>query len=246
MSECHQWSAKSCASSTMIASKRFPSGSPVATSAICAARSRSQKSASLRSWSVEMPHSFARSSKEPANAGRCRRGTPRAAVEVLREADRVAEQRDPLRLALPLSTREVLGLREGQDRLAGTGSTAHLQPVDEASHLEQGGLLLCEPVATASRSSACAVMSGTGRLRRQDLADEIDVVVVGHPLPRLLTVGEVWMRPARSSRSPRPEIVQRGQSGVVKSSARSVKGTTTMCPHRMGAGQVRQRGSAST
>ena len=112
------------------------------------ARSRSQKSASLRSCdAVSMPHSL-REVLERPDEGRpvVPRHPGELPLEVLREPDRVADERDALRLAISLTAGQVLGLGQGEDRLAAAGPAADLHAPDEPRHRQQGGLLLGEPV----------------------------------------------------------------------------------------------------
>ena len=72
--------------------------------------------------------------------------TSRPALEVLREPDRVAEQRHPLRLAALTAAGQLLGLLEREHGLAAARAAAHLDAVEQPGDLEDRGLLHGEPV----------------------------------------------------------------------------------------------------
>ena len=107
------------------------------------------------------------------------------ATEVLRQADRVAQQSHPLRRPVVAAARQVLGLGERQDGLAAARSPAHLDPVEQPRHPQQRGLLDREPVC------ARGTFVGLGRhvlhgepSAAQDLDDQSHVVVRGRSLVR--------------------------------------------------------------
>ena len=85
---------------------------------------------------------------EGADEGRAVLAAPgrHLSLEVLREPDRVAEQRDPLRLPVTAPTGELLRLLQGEHGLPAAGATAHLDTVEQPGHLQEGRLLLGEPV----------------------------------------------------------------------------------------------------
>ena len=84
---------------------------------------------------------------------------------MLRKPERVAEQRDPLRLAIAAPVGELLRLLQGQHRLPAAGATAHLDPVEQPGHVQDGRLFLGQSVGL------CGALLGLG----------VHVVLRGHP-----------------------------------------------------------------
>ena len=117
----------------------------------------------------------------PTNAGRCCRFQVwRLALEVLRQPDRVAQQRHPLGRSAATPAAEVLGLLQRQHRLAAARSPAHLDAAQQPGDLEDHHLLLGQPI----RLGRARLRVGVDVVRRvvppgEDLADELDVVMVG-------------------------------------------------------------------
>ena len=79
-------------------------------------------------------------------AGPCVATRPRPRVEVRGEPARVADQGDPLGLAVPAAVGQLLGMGERHDCLARAGAASDLDPVEKPGDLEQAQLLLGEPV----------------------------------------------------------------------------------------------------
>ena len=85
--------------------------------------------------------------------------------EELAQADRVADQRYPLRGPISCSTGQLLGLSQGQHRLAAARPTPDLDPVQKPSHLEQHGLLRGQPVRLTF-----PLLRLPGRVERREVA----------------------------------------------------------------------------
>jgi hypothetical protein len=68
------------------------------------------------------------------------------ALEPAGQTHRVTEQGDPLRGLAVAAVGELLGLGEGQDRLAAAGAAAHVDPVNQPGHAQDRRLLDRQPV----------------------------------------------------------------------------------------------------
>ena len=113
------------------------------------------------------------------------------ALEVLREADRVAQQRHPLGLAFArLPTCQLLGLLKCEHGLPAPRSPTDLDAVQQPGHLQQGGLLLGQPVRLRGTILGVGVhVVRRDQPARQDFHDEVDLVVGRRSLALPRTLG---------------------------------------------------------
>ena len=242
-------SAKSWASSTMTASYfacRPELRREVAHDLRAARPPRSRCPAGRRRARPTARRTRRRCRRTPAGALRGQRR--HLALEVLREPDRVAEQRHPLRLAGRRRPRvSSLACCSASTVLPLPGAAADLDPVEQPGDLQERGLLLGEPVGRrppaprpprSRRTTWASGRRGSRRSARRRRGS-------ARGLPWLSRSALSRTRAARSSWSSRSCSAQRGQSGAAKSSAKSEYGVTTPCAQAT-APRSPQRGSRST
>lgn len=105
------------------------------------------------------------------------------APEVLGEPDRVADQRDPLRLAVVPSAGELFRLLQREHGLAAASAAADLDPAKQPRDPQDCGLLECQAVGHSSALVGLrADVVRRGQPAGQDLGDLGDVVNRRDPL----------------------------------------------------------------